>query len=247
MSSPFGDSTAFLDEVTITPVVDSLLDGGFEQPALAGSAYATDPSGAAWQFTGTAGVAGNGSAFVENSAVTQNAPAGTQVAYLQDTGSISQTVYLDAGTYQLSLMAAQRAFNQTYYQEIEILVDNNILLNSGQPDSIDPASTQYESYESATFTVAAGAHSIEFLGLNPLGGDNTAFIDQVAISTASALADGSFETPALDAGQYQFAVTGSPWNFSAGAGISSDASTITSGNPSAPTATRWPSSRAPAT
>ena len=36
---------------------------------------------------------------------------------------MSQTVYLDAGTYQLSFLAAQRAIYQTHYQEIEVLVD----------------------------------------------------------------------------------------------------------------------------
>ena len=62
-------------------------------------------------------------ALRRNSTAAQNAPAGTQVGYLQDTGSMSQTVYLDAGTYQLSFLAAQRTTDQTNYQEIEVLVD----------------------------------------------------------------------------------------------------------------------------
>ena len=174
MSPPSADSTAFIDEVAIAPVVDAILDGGFEQPALAANTFATDPSGLPWQFSGTAGVASNGSDFVTNWTA-QNAPAGTQVGYLQDTGSMSQTVYLDAGTYQVSFLAAQRAIDQTNYQEIEVLVD-------GAPyGTIEPVNTSYASYQSSTFTVAAGAHTIELLGVNPLGGDNTAFIDQVTI------------------------------------------------------------------
>ena len=232
MSPAGGDSTAFIDEVAITPVVDTLLDGGFEQPALAANTYATDPSGMPWQFSGTAGVA-NGS--IGNSTEAQNAPAGTQVGYLQDTGSMSQTVYLDAGTYEVSFLAAQRTTDQTNYQEIEVLVDGNVLLNTAR---IEPGNTSYASYQSSAFTVAARAHTIELLGVNPLGGDNTAFLDQVAISPANAISDGSFETPALNAGQYQFAPTGSPWQFSAGGGISSNDSTITSGNPNAPDGTQ---------
>ncbi len=223
------DSTAFIDEATITPVVDSIIDGGFEEPALAASTFVADPNGLAWQFSGTAGLAGNGSAFVTNSTnITQNAPAGTQVAYLQDSGSMSQTMYLDAGTYQVSFQAAQRGFDQTNYQEVEILVDG------GQAGTIVPAGSTYASYQSSTFTVAAGAHTVEFLGLNSLGGDDTAFIDQVTLSAANAVSDGSFETPALDAGQYQFAPTGSAWQFSGGAGVSSNGSAFTASNPNSP-------------
>jgi hypothetical protein len=238
MSPASGDSTAFIDEVAIAPVVDTLLDTSFTQPALAVNSSATDPTGGPWQFSGTSGLTTAGSTLVANSTETLNAPAGTQFAYLEDTGSMSQTVYLDTGTYQLSLWAVQRAFNQTYYQDFEILLDGNVLLDSGQPDIIDPAGSQFADYQSSTFTVTAGPHTIELLGLNPLGGDNTAFIDQATISTATVIGDGSFETPALAAGQDEFAPAGSSWVFSAGAGIVSNNSTIASGNPAAPDGTQ---------
>ena len=105
MSPTTADSTAFFDEVTITPVVDSIVDGGFEQPPLDVNTYQTAPPASAWQFSGTAGVARNGSDFTTNWVEAQNAPEGTQVAYIQDNGSMSQTVYLDPGTYQLSFLA----------------------------------------------------------------------------------------------------------------------------------------------
>ena len=228
MSPQTADSTAFIDEVAIAPVVDSLIDGGFEEPAQAANSFATDPSGLAWQFSGTAGVSANGSAFVTNSTVAQNAPEGTQVAYLQDTGSMSQTVYLDAGTYQVSFAAAQRAFDQTAYQEIEVLIDG------AQAGAIEPVNTTYASYQTPAFTVAAGAHTVTFLGMNPLGGDDTAFIDEATIAAANPISDGSFQTPAIDVGQYQYAPTGSAWQFSGGAGLSSNDSAMTSGNPNAP-------------
>ena len=158
----------------------------------------------------------------------QAAPSGTQVGFLQDTGSMSQTVYLDAGTYQVSFLAAQDTTDQTSYQEIEVLVDGTSY------GIIDPTSTAYASYQSSAFPVAAGPHTIELLGVDPLGGTNTAFLDQVSLAPANAISDGSFETPAMDGGTYQFAPTGSPWQFSGGGGIATNASTYTSGNPTAP-------------
>jgi hypothetical protein len=44
------------------------------------------------------------------------------------------------------------------------------------------AGTSYTGYTTAAFTVAAGHHTIAFVGLDPNGGDNTAFIDQVSIT-----------------------------------------------------------------
>ncbi len=42
---------------------------------------------------------------------------------------------------------------------------------------------RYGFYATSNFTVTAGVHTIEFLGLNPTGGlDNTAFIDEVQLN-----------------------------------------------------------------
>jgi hypothetical protein len=232
MNPPVADSTAFVDTIAITPVDDSLIDGGFEQPALASQTSVSNPSGSPWVFNSTTGIAANASSFVASSSEAQNAPAGTQVAYIQDTGDISQTVYLDAGTYQVSFQAAQRAINQTNYQDIEVLVDG---VNYG---TIEPATTAYSLCQSSTFTVAAGSHTIELLGTNPEGGDNTALVDQVTLAAANGFSDGSFETPALDNAQYQYTPDGSSWTFLGGAGISSNGSSFTSGNPHAPDGTQ---------
>ena len=42
-----------------------------------------------------------------------------------------------------------------------------------------PGSASYTAYTTASFTVTAGSHTIRFVGLDPDGQDNTAFIDQV--------------------------------------------------------------------
>ena len=220
------DSTAFIDDVTLTPAVDTIVNGGFETPALVPNGFATDPGDAGWQFSGTAGIARNGSPFLTNWTEAQNAPTGAQVGYIEYTGSMSQTVYLDAGTYQLSCLAAQRDIYQASYQEIEIKVDG------AEVGTVNPVNNLYGFYTSSTFTVTTGPHTIAFVGLDPQGGDNTAFIDQVTLS-ANIVNDGSFEEPSIPAGTYQFAPANSPWQFTATAGVAQNGSSY-SANSNAP-------------
>jgi subtilase family serine protease len=170
-----GDNTAFLDQTGISKSTPAFSDPGFESPTVGtgASAYKYDPtSGTPWTFSGTAGVAGNGSAFTSGN---PSAPQGTQVAFLQFTGSISQTVNFASGNYTLSFSAAQRQNYQASRQVIEVTVDGNVV------GTITPSGTSYATYTTSSFTVTAGSHTIAFLGLNPNGGDNTAFLDQITI------------------------------------------------------------------
>ena len=63
------------------------------------------PSGASWQFSGDAGISTNSSAFTFGN---PNAPDGNQVAFIKDTSSMSQSVFMPSGVYNISFMAAQR-------------------------------------------------------------------------------------------------------------------------------------------
>ena len=171
--APGGDNTAFVTNVMIVapPIVG---DPGFQMsPVGTGtSAYAYDPTGTPWSYSGSSGLAGNGSGFTGGN---PDSPSGGQVAFLQGTGSISQTVSVNAGTYSVNLEAAQRANDNNGGQEFEILVDNVVVA------TIAPVSGSYALYSTGDFTLAAGSHSIALVGLNPFGGDNTALIDQVNI------------------------------------------------------------------
>ena len=61
-----------------------------------------------------------------------------------------------------------------------------------------PSGTSYQSYTTAAFTVAAGSHTITFQGLDSAGGDNTAFVDQVAVTALAAIVPiVTGQTPAL--------------------------------------------------
>jgi hypothetical protein len=166
-------SMAFLDLARVNQFVAGY---GFEQPNV-GSGVQYDPTGgpAAISYTGTAGVAGNGSAFTAGN---PDAPEGTQVGFLQGTGSISGSGNLAAGTYIVTLTAAQRAANASS-QTFQVLVDGNVV------GTFTPTGTDYTAFTTIDFTVAAGPHTISFVGLNPHGGDNTVLLDQLELLAAN--------------------------------------------------------------
>ena len=205
-------------------------DAGFEQvPVVGGYAYA--PSGSAWAFSNASGVTGNGSGFTSGN---PPAPQGTQVAFLQGTGSITQSVSgWAAGSYAISFDAALRG-NYGGVQNFEVLVDGNLV------GSFEPTTTSYQSYTTGPFTVAAGSHTIEFLGVNTAGGDDTDFLDAVAVAAApavTAVGDTGFEQVPV-VGGYAYAPSGSAWAFSNASGVTGNGSGFTSGNPPAPQGTQ---------
>jgi hypothetical protein len=207
-----------------TSLLTAISDGNFEIPALTANTYQYTPNGSPWLFSGAAGITTNDSPFNASNPNSPD-PNGTQVAFLQDLGSMGQSVYMDVGTYSFSFEAAQRAGNASP-QAIQVSV------NGSQVSSITPTTNTYASYQTASFTITtAGPQTVQFFGLDPQGGDSTALIDEVAITQTCAVNDSSFEVPALTANTYQYAPNGSPWQFSPSAGISSNGSPFTSGNP----------------
>ncbi|HEX4591645.1 MAG TPA: hypothetical protein VH120_17035, partial [Gemmataceae bacterium] len=149
--------------------------------------------------------------------------------FLQQNGSVSQSMTFAAGTYALSFRAAQRG-NGGGNQTFQVLVDGNVV---GTFNNL--TGTGFGTLSTGAFTVAAGSHTVTFQGTNLNGGDNTVLIDQVAIvSQATSLADTSFETAAVAPGGFVYGPTGTPWAFVGGAGIASNGSPFTSGNPNSP-------------
>jgi hypothetical protein len=152
-------------------------DPGFEMPVVGTGTYNAfqyNPSGSPWTFVGSSGVAGNGSGFTDGN---PNAQQGTQVAFLQGYGGISQSVTFAAGTYSISFSAAQRGNGNISSQTFQVQVDGNVV------GTFTPGSISYTTYVTASFTVTAGAHTISFVGLDPDGQDNTALLDQVFLLT----------------------------------------------------------------
>jgi hypothetical protein len=178
LDSTGGDNTAFVDDVRLA-TAPVLGDAGFESPAVgAGTfgAFQYAPAGTPWPFAGGAGISGDGSGFTSGN---PNAPEGTQVAFLQGTGHFSQAVNLAAGTYRVTFQAAQRGNFSQGGQDFRVLVDGVAV------GTFTPQGAGYSALTTAAFTVAAGAHTISFVGLDSAGGDNTAFVDDVQLAAAA--------------------------------------------------------------
>jgi fibronectin type 3 domain-containing protein len=165
--------------VPATPPAGSILiNGGFESPTIGYGLFRYAPAGTGWTFDGNTGVAGNSSAFSANN---PDAPEGVQVAFLQQVGVISgQVEVLVPATYTLTFQAAQRGNWQAVRQDFQAWV-NDRLLGTYTPDS-----TAYQSFTAASLPLAAGIHTLRFVGLNSAGGDNSALIDDVRLTAASA-------------------------------------------------------------
>ncbi len=175
------------DATIAYPTNPVFLDAGFELPFVGvgtPDAYAYDPSGSPWTFTDAAGVAGNWGGLTDGN---PDAPQGTQVAFVQYFGSVSQDVYLPAGTYRLKFRAAQRGDGNVSSQSLEVQVDGVAV------GDFTPADTTYTPFTTARFTVADGMHTVSFVGLDPDGQDNMAFLDEVRIKVAKT------KTPSTDA------------------------------------------------
>src|SRR5262249_48651572 len=151
---------------------DSLLDSGFETPNVGFSQFAYAPAGSPWTFAGSAGFAGNNS--VATSA-NPPAPQGGQAAFVQNNGALGQAFVLPAGTYAVSLRAAQRGSFNTTRQTFQVWVDNAPL------STFTPPSNGYTRMTSNAFTVGGGYHMISLVGTNPNGGDNVALIDNLGL------------------------------------------------------------------
>lgn len=170
-----GSTSAVLSQVVNSappPVGDSLVNSSFETPALSGGyQYNPSASGIGWTFSSASGIQGNGSAWGA-----ARAPDGTQTAFIQATGRISQTVSLNAGSYTLSFLAARRSCCVSpYLQPIRVTVDG-IQIGS----LVSPAGTSFSPFSIPFSVASAGAHTLTFTGTDP--DDKTTFIDNVTLS-----------------------------------------------------------------
>ena len=195
--------------------LDTTTNFGFELPHLGPGSYQYNPSGEVWMFSGASpsgsGIVANGSGFSN-----PNAPEGTQAAFVQSYGTITQTLpgFTPGTLYTITYSAAQRSgVSQHGGESWNVDIDNTPI------QSNNPGSTSYTTYI-ATFTATAVTHTLSYVGTDLAGGDNTMFIDNVII------------TPALNPVPASVAVT-SPTNntgYGAFAPVNLTASVTTNGN-----------------
>ena len=215
-----------------------IADGGFEQVSVGAGQFQYRPSGSPWTFSGSAGIAANNSGFTSGN---PSAPEGTQVAFLQSTGSFSQSVSnWSAGSYVLTFNAAQRGNYQASRQDFQVLIDGTVI------NTFTPSGTSYQNFSTTAFNVTAGSHTITFQGLNSAGGDNTAFIDSIARINICPITDSGFEQVSVGAGSSK-----SPRPAPPGPSLAPPASRLTiAASPRAtrrpPRVRRSPSSKVPA-
>ncbi|MGA2245043.1 MAG: protease pro-enzyme activation domain-containing protein [Verrucomicrobiota bacterium] len=156
------------------PNLTTVSDFGFESPSLDSATFQYDPTGAAWTFNGASP---NGSGLVANASgfSNPNAPEGVQAAFVQEYGSIAQTVsgFMPGTNYTLTFLAAERPG----YSESWKVTVNGTTVGTYNPGS---GATAYAAYKAA-FTATAASETLAFVGTDSAGGDNTVFIDDVQI------------------------------------------------------------------
>jgi len=198
-------STALNVTTSSCPVVlPTILNNGFETPVITNYQY--NATGASWNFIGSgsnsSGLSANNSDFTGSSLV---APQGTQIAFLQGTGSFTQDVTFSGGNYQITFKAAQRPIYQGSTQTFTVKVGTQTV------GTFTPTTNNtYLSYTSNSFT-ANGVQTVSFVGTNPNGGDNTAFIDLVSIVAAGAA---DTQAPSVPSGLTSSAITQSSFTLS---------------------------------
>jgi RHS repeat-associated protein len=149
----------------------------FETPAVGTGNFQYNPTGGSWTFSGGTGVSANGSGFTSGN---PGAPEGGQVAFIQMGANsvISQTLsgFQTGMSYTVSFSAAQRANFSNGGQDFDVYLDATWL------GTFRPGSTSYSLMSTAAFTTTAGTHTLQFVGRDTAGGDNTAFIDAVQVT-----------------------------------------------------------------
>lgn len=128
------------------------------------------------------GATDNGSGLIANGSgfSNPNAPEGTQAAFVQRLGTISQMFsgFVPGSNYTIRFAAAQRpGSNQHGGQSWDVKIDGNVIA-SYNPGA---GATTYVDYQ-ASFTATATNHILTFAGSNFQGGDNTVFIDHIRFS-----------------------------------------------------------------
>ncbi|WP_412469176.1 MBG domain-containing protein [Pedobacter sp. KLB.chiD] len=153
-----GDVTAFVDQLQVlasgtgTLIPNALQNNSFEDNNVTSGNFLKTTQGVVgipWFFTGEAGISLN------NSTLASTAFDGHAVAFLASRGdnnaSISQSLALPTGAYQIRFKAIQRNYN-SLDQRLNVFV-NDVFIGNIQPNNI----STYDTFTSAPFNVTAPA------------------------------------------------------------------------------------------
>ena len=177
----------------------NIVNSGFETPNISvgvhggcagsgGANFVYNPSGCgqAWAFLNLSGLAHNTSAFGDPLGPDSSA----QVAFLQNvSSSFSQTITgIDIGaTYTISFFANERncCGAGDLAQSVSVLFGGVTLsFNNGASTSVLPGTVNWTQYTTDPFVTTSSTAVLMFEGNNDVGGDSTAFIDQISSNAA---------------------------------------------------------------
>jgi prepilin-type N-terminal cleavage/methylation domain-containing protein/prepilin-type processing-associated H-X9-DG protein len=149
---------------------NGLQDPAFTTPPVGGG-YTYDPSGSPWTFTGGAVLQGNGSAWGY-----PTSPAGGQTAGLQNSGSISQSFQLGAGSHTVSFQyCARPGYGQL---PITVSIDGSAIYTTPTPIPQSWTSATTPSFNIAT----AGMHTLTFSSSTGSTGDSDTGLTGVSVN-----------------------------------------------------------------
>ena len=164
------------------PAEANLIANGSFEATQYGTGYYAYPNATldSWTYTLGGGIlnASAGSAWYIGSG--PSGFDGDQYAFLQGTGStISQSFTSGDGAYELTFLDAGRSAFGSYNgdQTFQVWIDGNLV---GTFSTVSNSNFALQTINNIDLT--AGSHTLMFLTLNPLGGDETAFVDDINLN-----------------------------------------------------------------
>jgi hypothetical protein len=156
-----------------------IVNGGFEQTQYSAGYYAY-PNGTldGWTYGGSAILnASGGSAWYIGSG--PSGFEGDQYMALQGTSSLSQTFNSNGGAFDLSFLDAGRSGFGPYNgdQTFQVWIDSTLL---GTFSTVSNSNFTLQMIND--IILSAGYHTLTFLGIDPNGGDETAFLDDIQLN-----------------------------------------------------------------
>ncbi len=161
--------TLWVASGTSTPV--TIANAGFESPVFGAGGWSYSPSGANWSFNGS-GCASNGSPWVST------APEGMQVGFLQNNGTLTQSITVtNGGFYDLSFQAA----NRPNYADSGIAVQINSTTVKSWPTGTFASGGAFQTFVVRAVRLEAGSNVLTFVG-SQNGADSATAIDNVRLT-----------------------------------------------------------------
>ena len=172
------DCTAFVDDVqlqTALTFAPTQVLGSFEEWQIGAVNYHYAAGAQPWTFGTSSGLVTYGAAFGSPAA-----PAGNQVAFVQNSSTMSQTWNDPGGTRQITFQAANRSGYGA--SVLRVSIDSTVI------GTWTLGNVAFATFTAAPIVLAAGLHTIRFDGVG--GGDT--FIDEVSSGATTATAPGGF-------------------------------------------------------